>query len=69
MTHIFQNELFSTCNSCFRCQGKIECSFEVNNSWYGTDPCVGTYKYLEVQYECVPDNAPAAVRAPFFKFL
>lgn len=31
------------------CQGKQSCVLEANNAKFG-DPCVGTYKYLEVIY-------------------
>ncbi|XP_078144454.1 L-rhamnose-binding lectin CSL3-like [Centroberyx gerrardi] len=36
-----------------RCDGKTWCSVPAVNSIF-TDPCVGTYKYLEVTYTCVP---------------
>nr|XP_020464822.1 L-rhamnose-binding lectin SML-like [Monopterus albus] len=36
-----------------RCNGKSTCDVSVNNSEFG-DPCVGTYKYLEVTYKCQP---------------
>ncbi|XP_032422486.1 L-rhamnose-binding lectin CSL3-like [Xiphophorus hellerii] len=34
-----------------RCNGKQLCNVEASNSMFG-DPCVGTYKYLEVDYIC-----------------
>ena len=34
-----------------RCQGRSSCSVPATNSVFG-DPCVGTYKYLEVTYLC-----------------
>ncbi|XP_071954976.1 L-rhamnose-binding lectin ELEL-1-like isoform X2 [Antedon mediterranea] len=34
------------------CDGKTSCSVYASNSVFG-DPCPGTYKYLEVTYECV----------------
>ncbi|KAM9350403.1 L-rhamnose-binding lectin SML-like [Symphorus nematophorus] len=34
-----------------RCNGKKRCAVKVSNSVFG-DPCVGTYKYLEVFYSC-----------------
>ncbi|KAJ8041114.1 L-rhamnose-binding lectin CSL3 [Holothuria leucospilota] len=34
------------------CQGQQSCSILASNSVFG-DPCVGTYKYLKVEYECV----------------
>ncbi|CDQ91291.1 unnamed protein product, partial [Oncorhynchus mykiss] len=34
-----------------RCNGKSQCDVPVSNSLYG-DPCVGTYKYLDVAYTC-----------------
>ncbi|KAF6732804.1 L-rhamnose-binding lectin CSL2 [Oryzias melastigma] len=33
------------------CDGKNSCSIRVNNSVFG-DPCVGTYKYLQLSYVC-----------------
>ncbi|KAM8754198.1 L-rhamnose-binding lectin SML-like isoform 1-T3 [Acanthopagrus schlegelii] len=33
------------------CNGKSSCSVKASNSVFG-DPCVGTYKYLEVAYRC-----------------
>ncbi|XP_016517429.1 L-rhamnose-binding lectin CSL3-like [Poecilia formosa] len=35
-----------------RCNGKSECSVLASSSVFG-DPCVGTYKYLEVLYFCL----------------
>lgn len=34
------------------CQNKGSCALYASNSVFG-DPCVGTYKYLQVQYHCV----------------
>uniref|UniRef100_A0A3B4G1K2 L-rhamnose-binding lectin CSL2-like n=1 Tax=Pundamilia nyererei TaxID=303518 RepID=A0A3B4G1K2_9CICH len=34
-----------------RCNGKNSCTIRASNSVFG-DPCVGTYKYLEVSYVC-----------------
>ncbi|CAB1334487.1 unnamed protein product, partial [Coregonus sp. 'balchen'] len=34
-----------------RCDGKSQCDVLASNSLYG-DPCVGTYKYLDVAYNC-----------------
>nr|5H4S_A Chain A, L-rhamnose-binding lectin [Toxopneustes pileolus] len=33
------------------CNGRSSCSVNANNNVFG-DPCVGTYKYLEVLYKC-----------------
>lgn len=33
------------------CNGKSSCTIRASNSVFG-DPCVGTYKYLEVAYTC-----------------
>ncbi|XP_002157192.2 uncharacterized protein LOC100205717 isoform X1 [Hydra vulgaris] len=35
------------------CSSKSSCTVKASNSVFG-DPCVGTYKYLEVQYTCKP---------------
>lgn len=37
----------------FRCNNRTQCVV-VTGSDVFPDPCPGTYKYLEVQYECVP---------------
>eukprot|EP00058_Branchiostoma_floridae_P026175 XP_002611665.1 hypothetical protein BRAFLDRAFT_117103 [Branchiostoma floridae] len=34
-----------------RCNGQQSCSVTASNSEFG-DPCVGTFKYLEIEYEC-----------------
>ncbi|XP_078597664.1 uncharacterized protein LOC144873843, partial [Branchiostoma floridae x Branchiostoma japonicum] len=39
------------------CQGKSTCSVAASNSVFG-DPCVGTFKYLEVRSTCVPRGPP-----------
>lgn len=36
-----------------RCNNRTQCVV-VTGSDVFPDPCPGTYKYLEVQYECVP---------------
>ncbi|KTF75015.1 hypothetical protein cypCar_00046508, partial [Cyprinus carpio] len=36
-----------------RCNGRNSCSVSAVNSVF-KDPCVGTYKYLKVSYECRP---------------
>ena len=33
------------------CQGRTSCNIEASNIVFG-DPCVGTHKYLEVDYMC-----------------
>lgn len=35
----------------YSCNGKNSCTIRASNSVFG-DPCVGTYKYLEVSYVC-----------------
>ncbi|XP_077978165.1 uncharacterized protein LOC144433688 [Glandiceps talaboti] len=35
-----------------QCEGQTSCSVQASNNVFG-DPCVGTFKYLEVQYTCV----------------
>lgn len=34
-----------------RCQGKHTCKITASNSVFG-DPCVGTFKYMIVEYKC-----------------
>ncbi|XP_078588906.1 L-rhamnose-binding lectin CSL3-like [Branchiostoma floridae x Branchiostoma japonicum] len=36
-----------------RCHGRRTCSVRASNSVFG-DPCYGTFKYLDVQYFCLP---------------
>ncbi|XP_028850135.1 L-rhamnose-binding lectin CSL2-like [Denticeps clupeoides] len=36
-----------------RCQGKTTCDLSANNDIFG-DPCIGTYKYLDLSYACLP---------------
>ncbi|XP_056096501.1 L-rhamnose-binding lectin CSL2-like [Rhinichthys klamathensis goyatoka] len=36
-----------------RCDGRKSCTVPAVNSVF-SDPCVGTYKYLDVSYECIP---------------
>ena len=42
---------------CYRCDGKKECSVEANKGTFGIDPCEGVPKYLEMDYECVEEQA------------
>jgi Galactose binding lectin domain len=37
----------------FRCNMQANCSVAVNDQQFGEDPCPGTFKYVEVHYECV----------------
>ncbi|KAJ0037167.1 hypothetical protein NL108_018003 [Boleophthalmus pectinirostris] len=42
-----------------RCDGKSQC--ELNTDFFrSSDPCVGTYKYLETNYTCFPANQVVA---------
>ncbi|CAM4677366.1 unnamed protein product [Leuciscus chuanchicus] len=50
-THCFQETSLHTMSS--RCDGSKSCSVPAVNSVF-SDPCVGTYKYLDVSYECIP---------------
>ena len=36
-----------------KCNNQASCELDSSNSVFG-DPCVGTYKYLEVEYRCIP---------------
>lgn len=38
-----------------QCNGKQACSVSTSNTVFG-EPCVGTYKYLNVSYICQPNN-------------
>lgn len=35
------------------CQGKKTCTVFVGLSTFGSDPCVGIYKYLDAEYNCI----------------
>uniref|UniRef100_H2Y6S6 SUEL-type lectin domain-containing protein n=1 Tax=Ciona savignyi TaxID=51511 RepID=H2Y6S6_CIOSA len=39
------------------CQGQQSCSLSASNSVFG-DPCVRTYKYIQVKYECIGPGNP-----------
>uniref|UniRef100_H2Y6S7 SUEL-type lectin domain-containing protein n=1 Tax=Ciona savignyi TaxID=51511 RepID=H2Y6S7_CIOSA len=39
------------------CQGQQSCSLSASNSVFG-DPCVRTYKYIQVKYECTRPGNP-----------
>ena len=34
------------------CQSNSTCELEATNVFFGDDPCMGTYKYLFVEYQC-----------------
>lgn len=36
-----------------RCSNKESCSVHASDRAFGGDPCDGTYKYLEVEYQCI----------------
>nr|ATU82905.1 secreted Lectin-like protein [Pristhesancus plagipennis] len=38
-----------------KCNKKEECKFKASNSIFG-DPCEGTFKYLQVDYQCLYQN-------------
>ena len=37
-------------------KNQASCELPASNSVYG-DPCVGTFKYLEVKYQCIGGNS------------
>ncbi|XP_073982775.1 rhamnose-binding lectin-like isoform X3 [Rhodnius prolixus] len=43
-----------------RCDNLSKCTVDASNEVFG-DPCFGTFKYLEVEYECVPSTKPSSV--------
>lgn len=51
-TDLYLNFLFFFWSSC-RCNNRTQCGVVAGPDVF-PDPCPGTYKYLEVQYECVP---------------
>lgn len=44
----------------FSCDGHPSCSINATNSVF-SDPCPGTYKYLEVEYSC-PERLETACK-------
>ncbi|XP_063177672.1 adhesion G protein-coupled receptor L1-like, partial [Chroicocephalus ridibundus] len=42
-----------------RCNNRTQCVVVAGSDAF-PDPCPGTYKYLEVQYDCVPYTAAGA---------
>ncbi|KAK9968275.1 hypothetical protein ABG768_002609 [Culter alburnus] len=50
-THCFQGTSLHTMST--RCDGSKSCSVPAVNSIF-SDPCYGTYKYLDVSYLCTP---------------
>ena len=42
---------------CCRCNNKTSCAIQASNSLFG-DPCVGTFKYLDIDYECKESAIP-----------
>ncbi|XP_073679047.1 L-rhamnose-binding lectin CSL2-like [Garra rufa] len=55
-THCFQESSFSTLST--RCNGRNSCPISASNSIF-FDPCAGTYKYLNVTYDCLPARRSA----------
>lgn len=49
--HCFQKTSLQTMTT--RCNGRKSCSVQAVNSVFN-DPCYGTYKYLQVSYQCRP---------------
>lgn len=50
LSGLFSDSLFVL---LFRCSNRTQCAVVAGPDVF-PDPCPGTYKYLEVQYECVP---------------
>ncbi len=48
-----QNCFWNSCVCSHRCDGRKSCSVPAVNSVF-SDPCVGTHKYLDVSYLCLP---------------
>ncbi|XP_033103453.1 L-rhamnose-binding lectin CSL3-like [Anneissia japonica] len=46
-----------------KCDGKNRCTITASNDNYG-DPCEGTYKYLNIEYECMilSEDSPTSFR-------
>ncbi|KAL8211760.1 UNVERIFIED_CONTAM: Adhesion G protein-coupled receptor L1 [Gekko kuhli] len=42
-----------SCVKTYRCNNRTQCVVVAGSDAF-PDPCPGTYKYLEVQYDCVP---------------
>ncbi|XP_050953157.1 L-rhamnose-binding lectin CSL2 [Labeo rohita] len=50
-THCFREASLHLMSA--RCDGRKSCSVPATNSVF-SDPCYGTYKYLDVSYDCIP---------------
>ena len=46
--------------SAFRCSQRQNCSVAASTRGFG-DPCPGTLKYLEAQFQCVPGTSITAL--------
>jgi hypothetical protein len=44
------------------CEGKNSCSVKASNGYFG-DPCGGTFKYLNISYNCVDPSAEEDAKA------
>lgn len=59
---------FASCPSLLhRCNNRTQCVVVAGSDAF-PDPCPGTYKYLEVQYDCVPyseSSCSSCGRGPF----
>ncbi|KAI2649599.1 L-rhamnose-binding lectin CSL3 [Labeo rohita] len=55
-THCFQESSLSTMTT--RCNGRNSCLVSAANSVF-PDPCTGTYKYLNLTYDCLPARRSA----------
>lgn len=58
--HNYLMLLFNRHFLCFRCNNRTQCAVVAGPDVF-PDPCPGTYKYLEVQYECVPYSTYSSV--------
>lgn len=47
------------------CQQRVSCTLTADGSLFGEDPCLGVYKYLEVDFECV-ETAPCPRGSHYF---
>ena len=62
----FSSDSLSILNN--RCNGKAECTVDVNNAVFG-EPCGGIHKYLELKYECSETGILTSVTTYYIFFI
>lgn len=56
-THVVVRKLKSVCD------GQFSCNINVTNGFFGNiDPCLGSSKYLNFTYECIPASGRRKIK-------